>query len=1088
MAHKEMAEADWPASAEPQPRTAPRPLLVAIPFYKNEHLVAAVVGSLIRCAADLQALGAEVVLYDDSPAYAPLGTALTDILPRAAAAFPCRMERNSANLGFIRTMNKAIGEAVARRFDLLLLNSDTIVEPGALVEMARVSRLDPMIGFVNPRSNNASIATLPLTARFGDCVPPRDAYRALAAMLPEFTYVPTAIGFCLLIRWNIIADFGGFDEVYGAGYNEENDLVMRAGRCGYRAVLANHAFVWHQGEQSFGTANFSRDHWEPLNRAVLLRRYPEYAACTGAHFTAPETTAEQLLAELIPDTEGQLDFAFDFSSFMPAYNGTFLTGRQLLAVAREVLGDFFNIYVLCSWETFDFFRYAEFGAQWRDPDGPEKYAVIFRIGQPYEWNEVRRLATKGATVGIYMLDTISIDCPQLTSPRLFNLWQFALDHSDMIAALSRMTLGQLQNRFHIPERVTVATVLLSLDIEDYRIPGADTAQPGNGTVLVLGNHYQHKHVAPTANALAAAFPDRSIVALGVEKPEEERDNEALTTEDLNQSANLTGIAVGGLGENELGAFYAGADAVVFPTHYEGFGMPVLNALAARRPIFVRDLPVFEELWRGLGRNPNIHFYQTTDELIERLHDIPKWIATPDAVGNGAAEAMRKIRQALDAARERVTYRRAVERLRAVQFVSDSDRPAQAVVRQQPRIGALLRLDGAAFVQEAYLAVLRRGADRDGLTQCIKRIEGKGRAEKIAILSNLVESEEGRKLGAHIPGLKAYALYYQLLQSRNPGSGIFFAVGSEDQHAHLASTANALAAAFPDRAIVALGRNASEDNSVWEPLTTQHLGWAPNATGISICDLDESELGLFYADAEAIVFPVPYEDFGLLGALAARRPIFARTMSNAGKSWRWMEHNPNIYFYDATAELIERLRNIPTWIPAPAGSGAARSMRNIRQATIPSLTKQSSDLKEFIAGLTWPLRGRRVTMQVEKEIRQDLQAVGREVQKNRSDIEALGIDISAIGQDMAALTRQLDGFGRTLERRLLASEQITRGNFSYLVDRIAKLQTAEEALAQRSSEPVQMAGVVPIGGDAPAMGADRQEKTRLASSARRNDGG
>jgi GT2 family glycosyltransferase len=168
-------------SAGPPSRTTARPLLIAVPFYKNKHLVAEVVGSLIRCAADLQALQAEVVLYNDSPDYAPLEIALTEILPHAAAAFPCRIVRNPANLGFVRTMNKAIEEAVARRFDVLLLNSDTRVEPGALREMARVSRLDPMIGFVNPRSDNASIATLPIKDRFTVSTPAQAAYRALAA-------------------------------------------------------------------------------------------------------------------------------------------------------------------------------------------------------------------------------------------------------------------------------------------------------------------------------------------------------------------------------------------------------------------------------------------------------------------------------------------------------------------------------------------------------------------------------------------------------------------------------------------------------------------------------------------------------------------------------------------------------------------------------------------------------------------------------------------------------------------------------------------------------------------------------------------
>ena len=265
-------------------------LLIAVPFYKNEELVAPLLESLIDCAADLAEIGAEVVLFDDSPGYAPLQEALEAILPRAQAAFACRLVRNEVNLGFVQTMNGAIAEAVARRLDLVLLNSDTIVHPGAFPEMLRIAALDPMIAFVNPRSDNATLATLPIAHRSTAADAAFDAapYAALAARLPELSYVPTAVGFCMLIRWHILAEFGGLDPIFGAGYNEENDLVMRAGRCGYRAALANQAFVRHRGEASFSLAEISKSVLEPANRAILDARYPEYGAVTAAHFVSPD--------------------------------------------------------------------------------------------------------------------------------------------------------------------------------------------------------------------------------------------------------------------------------------------------------------------------------------------------------------------------------------------------------------------------------------------------------------------------------------------------------------------------------------------------------------------------------------------------------------------------------------------------------------------------------------------------------------------------------------------------------------------------------------------------------------------------------
>ncbi len=49
-------------------------------------------------------------------------------------------------------------------------------------------------------------------------------------------------------------------------------------------------------------------------------------------------------------------------------------------------------------------------------------------------------------------------------------------------------------------------------------------------------------------------------------------------------------------EAVLHAFYHHADAVVYLSEYEGFGLPVLEGLAVGKPVVVSDIPVFRELY------------------------------------------------------------------------------------------------------------------------------------------------------------------------------------------------------------------------------------------------------------------------------------------------------------------------------------------------------------------------------------------------------------------------------------------------------------------------------------------------------------
>lgn len=655
-------------------------MLIAVPFYKNEGLVRSLADSLVTCRDELAELRAEVVFFNDSPDYAPLGAALEVAVASAARHMRIRVVANPENRGFVRTMNAAMAEAVQRRTDIVLLNSDTVLFPGALREMVRVAALDPMIAFVNPRSNNATLATLPHQPHLRKTHEQAFASaQKLAAFLPDYSYAPTAVGFCMLIRWKILAEFGLFDEIYGRGYNEENDLVMRAGRCGYRAVLANKAFVWHEGEQSFAVSEAPRNELDARNREVLLARYPEYDNLTRGYFQSPEYDAETALGAMLGAENGKLDFAFDFSAFGPFHNGTFRAAQQVLREAAKHWTDRFNLFILCSEETYEFHNYAQYGIERREPHGAERFAFIFRIGQFYDLNAIQRAAQKGAGTGVYMLDTISIDCAQLHDENVVNMWQLVLDHFELVVTTSELTTDQLTRRFSFNPKGVRARVMHSLDLADYAPAPADesnTTGPAAGYTLLVGNHYPHKFVEPTAAALAQAYPDRRFVAFAKSSTSRQTRSPAGRYDPIaiSNADNITRLEAGSLSDADIAALFDKANLIVFPSHYEGFGLPVLEALAARKPILARRTPVALEIHESLGLNPNLHLYDTTEELVAKLKSAPAWIDSAATGTHDAVKAAVALHAAIKHALDRVSYASVVRRIRTLQSASLGQMP------------------------------------------------------------------------------------------------------------------------------------------------------------------------------------------------------------------------------------------------------------------------------------------------------------------------------------------------------------------------------------------------------------------------------
>lgn len=144
--------------------------------------------------------------------------------------------QNETNEGFPRGMNQGI--RASRAPYVCLLNNDLRLTPLWLSKMIEVAQAHPEIGVLNPSSST-----------FGD-MPPRgmslEAYaQQLEAKRGLYVEVGMCIGFCFLIRRELIERIGLLSEEVERIFFEDEDFCMRAMQAGYRCVVVSGSYVYH---------------------------------------------------------------------------------------------------------------------------------------------------------------------------------------------------------------------------------------------------------------------------------------------------------------------------------------------------------------------------------------------------------------------------------------------------------------------------------------------------------------------------------------------------------------------------------------------------------------------------------------------------------------------------------------------------------------------------------------------------------------------------------------------------------------------------------------------------------------------------
>ena len=177
--------------------------------------------------------------------------------------------------------------------------------------------------------------------------------------------------------------------------------------------------------------------------------------------------------------------------------------------------------------------------------------------------------------------TTILDLQHEFLPENFPRWELAYRRylygasarrSRVVIAISEHGRETLIERLSLPPE-RVRTIHLGVDLE--RFSPADV--PREPFLLYPANRWPHKNHVTLFRALDL-LPDYRLVLTGYDGPVPD------------------GVeSLGRVGADELVDLYRRAAALVFPSRYEGFGQPVLEALACACPVACSDLPPLREV-------------------------------------------------------------------------------------------------------------------------------------------------------------------------------------------------------------------------------------------------------------------------------------------------------------------------------------------------------------------------------------------------------------------------------------------------------------------------------------------------------------
>ncbi|MDR2591005.1 MAG: glycosyltransferase [Oscillospiraceae bacterium] len=401
--------------------------------------------------------------------------------------------------------------------------------------------------------------------------------------LPEYTITINVNVDCVLIKRSVIDKLGFFDEAFTSLHWALLDFYCRINMYGFSALAVYHAMYSYKDD--IGDNNkFSNDETN-ADEELFLSRYEHYWNKKTERFGLYNKNPCVEFLKLIDEKYyPKKKILFDCIALTPQYNGTSEYLRSYYDAFYRLFSDKYDIYLYVTHEVDEFF---EFSKKYINVLYPETLDGEFHLGfspnQLMFYEQQVTLNKHCLKIVQSILDIIALRIDEHVSVDGIGDIELGILLSDGIVFISDFAVNDFKAYFssvailNNMKKLKQKRIYLTSKLDE---PKMEYDLPFDKYFLIVGNSYKHKALNETISAVVDTQENFIVIGLG--------ENDYI-------KPNIYGYQSGFLDDDFISYLYANCTAVIFPSLYEGFGLPITICLKLNKIIIVNNNDLNKEL-------------------------------------------------------------------------------------------------------------------------------------------------------------------------------------------------------------------------------------------------------------------------------------------------------------------------------------------------------------------------------------------------------------------------------------------------------------------------------------------------------------